>query len=87
MKKIRAKFKCQRVVPADEKNGYPTHASLYAIHENEDGSECEENKSFSELTPAGNVEIMISPKTPAHKYFREGREYYLDFTRIPLEKK
>ena len=85
MQRIRAKFECYNLTPA--KDGYPTTAHLQAVINNSDGTENLENKVFSELTPSGTLQICISEKAPAHKYFKVGREYYLDFTRVSLEKK
>lgn len=82
MKRIRAKFECTQVIPAH--GGYETMAHLSAVIGNKDGSDNEENKSFSSATPYGQITIGISPDVPAHKFFRVGREYYLDFTRVPL---
>lgn len=83
MKHIIAKFQCHQVIPATE--DYPSYARLHAVIANEDGSDCEENKSFSKYTPSGNLEIAISPETKAHNYFKEGREYYLRFERVQKE--
>ena len=85
MQKTRAKFECTHVVPANKEMGYDAVAHLSAVIVNKDGSYNEENKSFSDATPAGNLTISISADVPATKFFQEGREYYLDFTRIPLE--
>lgn len=79
MQHCRAKFVCSHVVPAVQ--GYPTRAYLYPVLD--DG--CEENKTFNTATPSGHLEIDISEDAPAHKYFIPQREYYVDFTRIPLE--
>jgi len=84
MRKIRAKFRCDTVIPATE--NYDSVAYLSAVYANEDGSENEENKSFSDSTPSGQITISISKDVPASKFFKSGREYYLDFTKIPLKK-
>lgn len=84
MKKCRAKFYCNHVIPAV--HGYDAKAFLNPVVQNSDGSDCLENKSFSDATPGGQLEIVISKNVPAHKFFQYGREYYLDFTRIPLKK-
>ncbi len=82
MKNIIAKFQCGSIVPAAE--GYPTTAHLNAVYANSDGTINEENKSFSEATPCGTIEISISPNVPAHKFFRSNRYYYVRFERIPM---
>lgn len=82
MRKIRAKFQCNTVIPATE--NYAAVAYLSAVYANSDGTVNAENKSFSDSTPSGTLQISISKDVPAHKYFRPGRYYYLDFTRIPM---
>jgi len=83
MRTIRAKFYCGTVIPATE--NYDSVAYLNAVTSNPDGSyPNKENESFSNSTPSGQVTISISKDVPAHKFFTAGREYYLDFTRIPL---
>jgi len=59
-------------------------AYLSAVYANPDGSENEENKSFSDATPSGQITISISKDVPAHKYFQIGRHFYVDFTKIPM---
>lgn len=81
MRTIRAKFHCFNVLPAVQ--GYDAKAFLMPV--TEDG--CEENKSFSNATPAGSLEIYISQDVPAHKFFIPGRDYYIDITKIPIEEK
>jgi len=63
---------------------YDAVAHLSAVYANSDGTVNAENKSFSDATPSGTVQISISKDVPAHKFFRQGRFYYLDFTRIPM---
>jgi len=82
MLKIRAKFRCDTVIPATE--DYDAVAYLSAVYSDPNGEVNEENKSFSDATPSGQLTISISKEVPAHKYFRQGRHYYLDFTRIPM---
>jgi hypothetical protein len=39
----------------------------------------EENKDFNQYTPSGTFEMFVdNPK--AKGFFKEGREYYMDFT-------
>lgn len=84
MRNIRAKFRCDTVVPATE--NYDAVAYLSAVYADPNGEVNAENKSFSDATPSGQLTISISKDVPAHKYFRTGRHYYLDFTRIPMTK-
>ena len=81
MREILSKFECNGVTPSAE--GYPTIARLNAVYANSDGSENQENKVFSDLTPSGNIEICIDPKAKAHKFFTQGRFYYVRFELIP----
>jgi len=85
MQKIRAKFECTHIEKAPEGYDYDGTAYLTAVIANRDGSDNAENKSFSDCTPSGNMQITISKDVPASKFFRANREYYLDFTKIPLE--
>lgn len=39
-----------------------------------------ENKSFSDYTPSGKLDLSISSGTKAADYFEQGREYYVDIT-------
>lgn len=82
MRKCRAKFQCNTVIPATE--NYDAVAYLSAVYADPDGSENEENKSFSNATPSGQITISVSKDVPAHKFFKPQRYYYLDFTLIPM---
>jgi len=74
MKTIRAKFECTTIQSKD----WGEEVRLYAVHGNDD-KDNEENNQFSEATPSGNLEMTIS--NPAAKgFFKEGKDYYLDFT-------
>tara|TARA_R110000772_G_scaffold35637_4_gene85777 strand:+ start:9908 stop:10171 length:264 start_codon:yes stop_codon:yes gene_type:complete len=85
MRTIRAKFECSHIEKAPEGYDYDGTAYLTAVYANKDGSVNEENKSFSEATPSGNLQITISKNVPASKFFQPNREYYLDFTKIPQD--
>lgn len=82
MRTIVSKFQCWGVEPAAE--GYPTTAKLQAVYANSDGTINEENKSFSEATPSGSIEMCIAQKVPAHKFFTPNRYYKVTFERIPM---
>lgn len=82
MRTIVSKFQCNGVTPSAE--GYPTVARLNAVYANSDGTENEENKSFSQATPSGHVEICIDPSAPAHKFFTQNRYYKVTFELIPM---
>lgn len=79
MKASRAMFYCGSVVPAAY--GYDTVAHLTACTGGSD-----EKDSFNTATPCGSLTIQISKDAPAHKFFKAGRDYYLDFTLVPLKK-
>lgn len=85
MKSCRAKVVCTWVQKSPEGFDYDPVAHLTAVIYDENGNENEENKSFSNSTPSLNLTISVSKDVPASKFFKENREYYLDFTRIPLE--
>lgn len=74
MKKVRAKFSCNKV--SNFPNGYK-EAELNAVH-----SESGENADFANATPSGSLTISISPDVPANNYFTPGKDYYLDFTEV-----
>lgn len=71
MSKVRAKFKCDRIVPCvDGVNG---HVDLSPVIE---GSA--ENKKFFEYTPSGMISLGIDNEKAVGS-FEEGKEYYVDF--------
>ena len=82
MRKIISKFQCNSLIAAND--NYPTLARLNAVYANSDGTTNQENASFSEATPNGNIDISISKNAPAHKFFTNGRYYYLTFELIPM---
>jgi hypothetical protein len=74
MEKVRAKFQCVKV---EDQPVY--RQKLVDFEPVMDGSE--ENKSFAKDTPGGGAFLNISYETPASDFFKEGKEYYLDFTK------
>ena len=76
---IRAKFICNSKV----QSGTQTVVWLNAVYANSDGSRAEENKAFSDATPAGQIAICIQNDKPAVEAFVQGRAYYVDFTEVP----
>ena len=70
MPSIRAKFQCFTV----EQSEYGETIQLYAVA---DGSE--ENKRWSEATPAGSLQMTIS-NPGAQGRFKPGKSYYLDIS-------
>lgn len=78
---VRAKFKCMNIkhgyVPKDAKNCAVT-VEMIPVWTGEDGV----NKKWSQATPSGKLEMLITePK--AAEVFELGRDYYLDF--VPAE--
>lgn len=76
MQTVRAKFTCNTKIPS----GDQTTVYLNAVYSNRDGTRAEENKAFSDATPAGSVQITIANDKPALGAFEVGKSYYLDFT-------
>jgi len=70
MEKVRAKFKCNSVTSFESNK----NVGLSVVT---DGSE--ENKSFANYTPNGNINLSIDNGTDAADYFEPGKEYYVDF--------
>lgn len=75
MKKVRAKFTCHGVTDTDYGQVVAHMCAVYS----EEG----ENKDFAEATPVANLDMHISKETPAHDFFKQGKNYYLDFTEVP----
>lgn len=73
LNRVRAKFRCDGI--NDSPKSETVNVFFYPVA---DGSE--ENKSFSKCTPAGQLVLTISYETPAHKFFKENEEYYLDLS-------
>jgi hypothetical protein len=69
MRKLRAKFSCNAIENDMVK--------LSAVYGNDD-KDNEENNQFSEATPYGELEMMIS-NPDAKDFFEVGKNYYLDF--------
>lgn len=76
MKTVRAKFTCNSV-----KDEGSEMVKLSAVYGNDD-KDNEENNQFSEATPYGELEMMVS-NPGAKGFFQEGKNYYLDFTEAP----
>jgi hypothetical protein len=75
MKTVRAKFTCSAVMPNAYGGGITAHFhSVYSA----DG----ENADFVKATPYANLNIMIYGDAPASKFFKQGKDYYLDFAEV-----
>ena len=79
MKTVRAKFVCNAKIPS---YGDMTTVHLNAVYASKDGIRSEENKAFSDATPAGTIAIVIAKGKPALEQFEPGKEYYVDFTPV-----
>ncbi|MEA5062643.1 MAG: hypothetical protein VB054_04820 [Petrimonas sp.] len=77
MTKVRAKFECHYIQPA---NGYVT-VHLHAVYSNKNGEKNKENESFAKATPGGSLIITIDDDTEASNLFEQGSQYYLDFVK------
>lgn len=78
---IRAKVSVQQVIPlkgwapeGKEPEKYGENITAFPVYGNG-----EENKSYSEATPSGRIELTITNKN-AFGFFVEGKEYYVDIT-------
>lgn len=76
MDQIRAKFQCNSVEAFETTK----IAKLSAIY-----SDKGENKAFTDSTPSGTMEIMISNDAPASEFLQPGKYYYLDFSEAPRD--
>lgn len=76
---VRAKFTCNTKI----NTGSNTTVFLHAVYNNTDGSRAEENKVFTDATPAGYIQVVIANDKPALLQFEPGETYYVDF--IPVK--
>jgi len=78
MKAVRAKFHCNYVQDnAKAMSGEGFSVFMTPVFSDDPASE---NKAFTEATPAGCFNMMITvPETAA--FFEAGQEYYLDITK------
>lgn len=68
---VRAKFRCHSIQCADNDVYRTVHLSAVI-------DDTPENKTWSQLTPAGDIRMVIS-NPAAFDQFEEGREYFADF--------
>lgn len=74
---VKAKFTCGRIEDTTYKGGGSRKIYLNAVYGNS-----EENKSFSNATPSGILELVIDKETPAYEFFVPGNDYYLTFEAV-----
>lgn len=55
---------------------YPNFKDGKCVHDN-----CPENRIFGEATPSAEFQMYVVNEA-AHRYFEEGKEYYVDFTSV-----
>lgn len=72
-RKLRAKFYCHSIIS----DGMVKLSAVYGTDEKDN----EENNQFSEATPYGELEMMVSNPS-AKDFFEQGKTYYLDFTEV-----
>lgn len=74
MKTIRAKFRCTSL----NNDGGNENITMSAVYGTDD-KDNKENNQFAEATPWGDFSMGIS-NPDAKGFFKEGGEYYLDFS-------
>lgn len=78
---VRAKFQCHSVLPVCNNKGEVLgyNINLSAVYNDRNGQRNEENQKYWEATPAGNLQMWTVNKVAADS-FKQGQNYYLDFT-------
>ena len=69
---VTARFKVDQITEAD----HGTEVALSAVTDDR-----EENKTWSQYTPAGNLHMTIT-NPAASSFFEVGEEYQLEFTKV-----
>lgn len=78
---VKAKFVCNKVTPYSYDDGKTIagkNISMSAVIGYGPNGRIDENESWSEATPSGQLSIHISNRA-AFNQFEEGKEYYLTF--------
>ena len=70
-RKLRAKFTCNDI----HSDGSVKLSAVYGTNDKDN----EENNQFSEATPCGELDMVVSNPS-AKGFFEIGKDYYLDFT-------
>lgn len=73
---VRAKFKVQSIT--ETKHWDSAKPNMFTITMNPVSSGSEENKSFFEATPSGEIKMTVT--NGVGKQFPVGTEFYVDFT-------
>ncbi len=72
MKSVRAKFKVDSIT---NYNGGGMKVSASPVY-----GDTPENKTFSDNTPTGSLDLNISPGKEAQGLFEAGKEYFVDIS-------
>ncbi len=75
VQKVRAKFSCNNIESNEDYDNVMIHMSAVTV----EGQG--ENADYSKYTPYGNLEIQVDNNTLGKSFFKEGKDYYIDFTR------
>ena len=76
--RLKAKFHCNKVI-VDSYGEEPKLTAQYANEHNE------EDNQFSEATPSGNIDMIVSNPS-AKGFFKPGIEYYVYFEPCPRDR-
>lgn len=77
MQTVRAKFRCDNVENVAGPEAAINVVRMSPVYSDDPANE---NKAFTEATPAGGFHMHITiPETAA--FFAQGQEYYLDITK------
>jgi hypothetical protein len=88
--RVRAKMICTEQTPAFSSSEAPGSggqvrlAAVWAGAAEDGGNAAMENRIFSKATPCAFIDMRIE-SAEAFTRFERGREYYVDFTPVPIE--
>lgn len=85
---VRAKFRVTSITlyESPKDTGMVKLAPVYKYQQGISGNACEENRSFWEATPSGEITMSITNPEgfkPFRDAFHAGRPFYVDFTEAP----
>jgi len=82
---VKAKFTCVKVEPYSYDDGKTVAGKNITMNAvvryGNDGARYDENESWSQATPSGQLNIHIS-NPAAFEQFEEGKDYYLTFEAV-----
>lgn len=81
--KLKAKFSCDSVThlakyDSEKKHYVPGGSQLVKLSAVYGGDKNDEDNQFSEATPSGTIEMMVSAED-AKGFIQEGKKYYVSF--------